>query len=579
MESVDRDITPRPPNALPRGDAQGVAGFLCALVPALVVHLYAFRAEIVAAGTTFVASVILCAAAAAAVSQLIGESTRRVPQASVVVTGLLLPFCLPALPAYWLLALGAVLATAFGRFRVPWGAAGMLQPLLLTGMLLRFAFPHQMGVAPGIDAISGATVLGLRTMQEFLTSAAGTPSPELYLGIASMSLAGTMGLPLLLGGIYLVVRGVVGWQIPLAFFAAVALLSTEAWRVDARHFLSPVYHVFGGDLVLGAFFLATDPRGSPRRPGAQALFGFGCGAITVLARMADWFPSSVPLAVLAMNLCSPLLDRLPFRESVRSADVSPPSRRRRLAIVGTVLAVIVIGGGAAWRALQRLGSARDITKAQTIAEMVQQQPGDAPLKWVYSVPAGLYFTQTEITVAQFAQCVKAGACERGYEVASQQPNCNVGYPDRRDHPMNCLNWKGAERYCAWVGGRLPTETEWYAEASNGGTLRYPWGNEEPTCDRAVIGDTELGDGCGAGRTWPVCSKPLGNSVSGLCDMVGNVWEWTATEQRNEYFFIRGGGWNVARLESLQSSARSYLSAYFRGFGSVGFRCVRQGTSG
>ena len=91
---------------------------------------------------------------------------------------------------------------------------------------------------------------------------------------------------------------------------------------------------------------------------------------------------------------------------------------------------------------------------------------------------------------------------------------------------------------------MPTEEEWAAEASNGQTRDYPWGNQEVSCDYAIWGEGNRKDGCGKEMTWPVCSKPKGNSVSGLCDMSGNVWEWTSSlyESGEAARVLRGGSW-------------------------------------
>ncbi len=135
--------------------------------------------------------------------------------------------------------------------------------------------------------------------------------------------------------------------------------------------------------------------------------------------------------------------------------------------------------------------------------------------------------------------------------------------------MNCVNWHGAKSYCAFVGARLPTADEWYAEASNGGRRKYPWGSEEATCERSVM--NEGGKGCGKDRTWPVCSKPEGNSVSGMCDLSGNVWEWTTTKDGSSRV-IRGGSWRSDALSYLQASARLDDSPDYGSAGD-GFRCV------
>ena len=140
--------------------------------------------------------------------------------------------------------------------------------------------------------------------------------------------------------------------------------------------------------------------------------------------------------------------------------------------------------------------------------------------------------------------------------------------------MNCLNFVGAEAFCAYVGGRLPTGDEWFAEASNGGTQTYPWGEETVSCNRAVMWVMpNPGLGCGQGSTWPVCSKPTGNSVSGLCDMIGNVWEWTQNSAGSQGR-MRGGAWDVDTLSSLTANSTWNYSSSIRN-PDQGFRCLRE----
>ena len=133
-----------------------------------------------------------------------------------------------------------------------------------------------------------------------------------------------------------------------------------------------------------------------------------------------------------------------------------------------------------------------------------------------------------------------------------------------------------------TGYRLLTEAEWeYAARSGGKSQKYPWGNEEATCSRAVMygGDS----GCGEERTWPVCSKPAGNSTHGVCDLAGNVWEWTqdtwhdtyagaptdgtAWEGDTSYRVYRGGSWHssASRLRASNRNGNVPSLRWYRGF--------------
>lgn len=155
--------------------------------------------------------------------------------------------------------------------------------------------------------------------------------------------------------------------------------------------------------------------------------------------------------------------------------------------------------------------------------------GDADETPVHAVmvPA-LMMTKSEVTVAQYGECVSAGACT---EPSTSNSICNWEESGYEDHPVNCVSGHQAASFCEWAGGRLPSEAEWeYAARSGGQEITYPWGDEEATCDYAVMDDNTHSGGCDTGRTWSVCSKTAGNTSQGLCDMVGNVWEWVEDER-------------------------------------------------
>ena len=199
----------------------------------------------------------------------------------------------------------------------------------------------------------------------------------------------------------------------------------------------------------------------------------------------------------------------------------------------------------------------------------------------------------EVTVGEYAQCVKAGQCEKPRD-KSDSRFCNWGYPDKDSYPVNCVNWNQAQGYCRWKGKRLPTEAEWEKAARKGSEESiYPWGNEKADCTRAVMdrgnsqNSSKDSDGCGKNGTWEICAK--GPGAGGLCDMAGNVREWCRDRYDPQFFSftppsnpvkigrngdcsLRGGSW-LQDAESLRSSARSHETPEAQPI-DAGFRCVK-----
>jgi len=199
--------------------------------------------------------------------------------------------------------------------------------------------------------------------------------------------------------------------------------------------------------------------------------------------------------------------------------------------------------------------------------------------------SGYYIDKTEVTVDDYADCVTAGACTAPSTASSY---CNWEVSGKGNHPVNCVNWSQAGEYCTWAGKRLPTEAEWEKAARGTDGRKYPWGNEDATCEYAVMDDG--GNGCGTDSTWNVCGKsPAGDSPYGLCDMSGNVWEWVSDWYDSGYYtnspasnptgpvsgsdrVKRGGRFGTYDF-GLRAANRSYDSPSYD-YVSLGFRCVR-----
>jgi len=194
-------------------------------------------------------------------------------------------------------------------------------------------------------------------------------------------------------------------------------------------------------------------------------------------------------------------------------------------------------------------------------------------------------SKTAVTVGQYAKCVIKGKCTE----PGAGEYCNWGKAGRQLHPVNCVDWGQAKKYARFKGGRLPSESEWeYAATSGGKNQKYPWGNEDATCDKAVMYGNG-GNGCGTNSTMPVCSKTAGNTAQGLCDMAGNVWQWVQDKYQNSYTgasadgsafegagssrVLRGGSFFTQDAWDLRAGNRARGDPGDR-YGSIGFRLAR-----
>ena len=188
--------------------------------------------------------------------------------------------------------------------------------------------------------------------------------------------------------------------------------------------------------------------------------------------------------------------------------------------------------------------------------------------------------KTEVTVAAYRACVRAGKCR---SPADNENACTWGESGMDQHPMNCVDWNQANTFCAWAGGRLPTEAEWEYAARGSDGRKYPWGNRAPSPTRLNMSGTADG----WERTAPVGSYPKGASPFGVLDMAGNAWEWTADKYYDEYSpepatnpqnpgddsssrVARGGSWSSVDPAEVRAASRKE----FQPDAKLGFRCAR-----
>ncbi len=258
---------------------------------------------------------------------------------SAFLTGLLLSLCLPPDIPWFMSLIGAVSAIAVAKHLFGGLGNNVFNPALVGRAILMASFPAAMTtwvisiLSPGhesislgllklpllqnfqhIDAVTSATSLEILKRQGYdgLINSYGSRM-ELYKVMffgnkTACGLGETSAFLTIVGGAYLILKGYIKWQVPLIMVATVGLLT---WIFGGRTLFTgdPVFHMMAGGLLLGAFFMATDPVTTPMSISGKIIFAAGCGAITSLIRIAGGYPEGVCYSILLMNAVTPLIDK------------------------------------------------------------------------------------------------------------------------------------------------------------------------------------------------------------------------------------------------------------------------------
>lgn len=276
---------------------------IIALLPATVAALYYFK--------TNAAIIILLSVLSAVVSEAIYQKATNQPvtinDLSAVVTGLLLAFNLPASAPWWMPIFGSAFAIIIVKQFFGGVGQNFMNPALAARIFLTISYTGRMTnwVAPGVDAISTATPLDFVKGVNHVPS--GAPKlVDMLFGNTGGSLGETSAILLILGGIYLVYRGVISIKIPAIYISTVAIATLLFGNFDINFMM---YHLLAGGLMLGAFFMATDYASAPITPKGRIIFALGCGILTSVFRLYGGYPEGVGFSILLMNIASPLIEK------------------------------------------------------------------------------------------------------------------------------------------------------------------------------------------------------------------------------------------------------------------------------
>jgi electron transport complex protein RnfD len=255
---------------------------------------------------------------------------------SAMLTGLLLALSLPPWAPWWLGVGGSAFAVGIGKQLYGGVGQNIFNPAMLARCALLISFPLQMttwplpmigqslsfvqglqitfaGIVP--DGSTGATALGhLKTSFTLAKDARDVLAHDFSLqhtlvGTVGGSLGETATWLIVLSGVWLIYKRIISWEIPVSMLIGIILPAVFAHWINPARYADMMFHISTGGLLLGAFFIATDPVTSPASGLAKLIFGFGCGVLTWIIRTWGGFPEAVAFAVLFMNALTPLLDR------------------------------------------------------------------------------------------------------------------------------------------------------------------------------------------------------------------------------------------------------------------------------
>ena len=243
-------------------------------------------------------------------------ATRQAPtigDGSAALTGLLLAMLLPATSPWWLVVVGTFLAIVIGKQIFGGIGSNPVNMVALTIAILSLSWQGHLDFNEALVNYDFGfpMVYPLAQLKHFGTAAIGSFSyMDLLLGRQIGGIGAPFGLALIVGGIYLILRGFIRWEIVISFLAGVFVTAMVFYGANAEKFADPLFHLLTGYTLMGAIFLATDDSSSPVGFIPMLIYGAVGGFMTVLIRNIGIWVDGVVLAILIANIVSPLLDKI-----------------------------------------------------------------------------------------------------------------------------------------------------------------------------------------------------------------------------------------------------------------------------
>lgn len=320
LPSADRIVVSSSPHFHSGAKVFGIMFMvMIALLPATLAGIYYFG---FVAFKVIAVSMLSCIIFEALCSYFM-QRPLEINDGSALLTGLLFALNLPPTTPVWICILGSAIAIGLGK--MVYGGIGFnpFNPAAVGRVALIISFPQAMNTwtqPRGLCAVTSATPLqelstkvtaGSLTASEFVQNMSFY---DLFIGKMPGSIGETCTAALLVGGIFLIALRLIRWYLPVFMLLTIALFTGVAWLINPALYAAPHFHLLTGGVMLGAFFMATDPVTSPVSKLGGIIFAIGLGIIISVIRLWGSYPEGVSFAILIMNALTPLIDKFIFRK-------------------------------------------------------------------------------------------------------------------------------------------------------------------------------------------------------------------------------------------------------------------------
>lgn len=307
-----------------------------ALVPGIIAYVWVFGGGVL---VTLILATITALLAESTMLKLRGKPIKPfIFDLSAVVTAWLLALAIPPLTPWWLIVVGTLFAIVIAKQLYGGLGYNPFNPAMIGYAVLLISFPALMtqwpaplflakiqlgfweqanfilgGILPGevkFDALTSATPLDYLKTQLKLHHDVASITQSTYYGHFGGKGVEWVASGYLLGGIYLMWKRIIPWQMPAAFLGALAMISGLFYLVNPAAYADPLLHLFSGASMLCAFFIITDPVSGPTTPRGRLIFSIGIALFVYLVRVFGGYPDGVAFAVIFFNICAPLIDML-----------------------------------------------------------------------------------------------------------------------------------------------------------------------------------------------------------------------------------------------------------------------------